>query len=205
MVTGYGTSEEQVYEEPLLTDLDEPPPASVIVAEPAPMASITLECSQPAYTEYPELGQPTCAGGLASRGRCVCVCVWTGLLFSVHRLIQLTRSPKCTNVWRCVPTGSEPQQEDPQEGLREHLKKTLEFCLSRLVLFLFECRVDKRLLITTYHVIILVALVDSNLGELDENDLLGLFFTLTLPQVLDVCTAEGGWLRPLCSCDELCL
>uniref|UniRef100_A0A671Z4T4 La ribonucleoprotein 4B n=1 Tax=Sparus aurata TaxID=8175 RepID=A0A671Z4T4_SPAAU len=29
------------------------------------------------------------------------------------------------------PEGSEPQQENPQEGLREHLKKTLEFCLSR--------------------------------------------------------------------------
>uniref|UniRef100_A0A8C4IE78 La ribonucleoprotein 4B n=1 Tax=Dicentrarchus labrax TaxID=13489 RepID=A0A8C4IE78_DICLA len=29
------------------------------------------------------------------------------------------------------PEGSDPQQENPQEGLREHLKKTLEFCLSR--------------------------------------------------------------------------
>ncbi|XP_069367665.1 la-related protein 4B isoform X19 [Paralichthys olivaceus] len=29
------------------------------------------------------------------------------------------------------PEGSDPQPENPQEGLREHLKKTLEFCLSR--------------------------------------------------------------------------
>ncbi|XP_026169751.1 la-related protein 4B isoform X3 [Mastacembelus armatus] len=29
------------------------------------------------------------------------------------------------------PEGSDPQSENPQEGLREHLKKTLEFCLSR--------------------------------------------------------------------------
>ncbi|XP_076602025.1 la-related protein 4B isoform X4 [Chaetodon auriga] len=29
------------------------------------------------------------------------------------------------------PEGSDSQQENPQEGLREHLKKTLEFCLSR--------------------------------------------------------------------------
>uniref|UniRef100_A0A671Z4T0 La ribonucleoprotein 4B n=1 Tax=Sparus aurata TaxID=8175 RepID=A0A671Z4T0_SPAAU len=29
------------------------------------------------------------------------------------------------------PEGQPPQQENPQEGLREHLKKTLEFCLSR--------------------------------------------------------------------------
>ncbi|XP_029970275.1 la-related protein 4B [Salarias fasciatus] len=29
------------------------------------------------------------------------------------------------------PEGSDPQPETPQEGLREHLKKTLEFCLSR--------------------------------------------------------------------------
>lgn len=65
IVTGYETSEDKVYKEPLLTDLDEPPPASVIVADPAPMASITLECSQPTYTEYPEPGPPTCAGGLA--------------------------------------------------------------------------------------------------------------------------------------------
>nr|XP_057935603.1 la-related protein 4B isoform X1 [Doryrhamphus excisus] len=30
-----------------------------------------------------------------------------------------------------APTVSDPQPENPQEGLREHLKKTLEFCLSR--------------------------------------------------------------------------
>ncbi|XP_063318322.1 la-related protein 4B isoform X3 [Pelmatolapia mariae] len=29
------------------------------------------------------------------------------------------------------PEGSDPQPDNPQEGLREHLKKTLEFCLSR--------------------------------------------------------------------------
>ncbi|XP_040000038.1 la-related protein 4B isoform X3 [Xiphias gladius] len=29
------------------------------------------------------------------------------------------------------PEGGDPQPENPQEGLREHLKKTLEFCLSR--------------------------------------------------------------------------
>lgn len=63
MVTGYETSEDKVYKEPLLTHLDEPPPAPVILPDPAPMASITLECSDPAYTEYPESGQPTCAGG----------------------------------------------------------------------------------------------------------------------------------------------
>ncbi|TWW73063.1 La-related protein 4B [Takifugu flavidus] len=85
---GYETSEEKVSKEPLLTDLDEPPPAPVTLAEPAPMASITLECSDPAYPEYPESGPPACAG-------------------------------------------SDPQQENPQEDLREHLKKTLEFCLSR--------------------------------------------------------------------------
>lgn len=73
IVTGYETSEDKVYKEPLLTDLDEPPPASVISADPAPMASITLECSQPTYTEYPEPGQPTCAGG-----QTVCVCVGGG-------------------------------------------------------------------------------------------------------------------------------
>uniref|UniRef100_A0AAX7TH70 HTH La-type RNA-binding domain-containing protein n=1 Tax=Astatotilapia calliptera TaxID=8154 RepID=A0AAX7TH70_ASTCA len=30
-----------------------------------------------------------------------------------------------------LSTGSDPQPDNPQEGLREHLKKTLEFCLSR--------------------------------------------------------------------------
>lgn len=64
LLSGYETSEDKVYKEPLLTDLDEPPPASVILADPAPMASITLECSEPTYTEYPEPGQPPCAGGL---------------------------------------------------------------------------------------------------------------------------------------------
>lgn len=33
----------------------------------------------------------------------------------------------------CVSTGTDAQTENPQEGLREHLKKTLEFCLSRCV------------------------------------------------------------------------
>lgn len=68
IATGYETSEDKVYKEPLLTDLDEPPPPqSVVQADPAPMASITLECSEPAYTEYPESGQLTCAGGLLRR------------------------------------------------------------------------------------------------------------------------------------------
>ncbi|XP_033506918.2 la-related protein 4B isoform X1 [Epinephelus lanceolatus] len=85
---GFEASEDKAFKEPLLTDPDEPPPVPVMLAEPAPVASVTLECSEPTYTEYPEPGQP---------GR----------------------------------TGSDPQQESPQEGLREHLKKTLEFCLSR--------------------------------------------------------------------------
>eukprot|EP00064_Thunnus_orientalis_P016472 superscaffoldBa00003277_g16537 len=82
---GYEASEDKAYKEPLLTDPDEPPPVPVMLAEPAPVAPVTLECSEPAYTEYPETGQ----------------------------------------------TGSDPQPENLQEGLREHLKKTLEFCLSR--------------------------------------------------------------------------
>lgn len=50
------------------------------------------------------------------------------------RLILLIQSHKHTHVSRCVSTGSDPLQENPQEGLREHLKKTLEFCLSRSAL-----------------------------------------------------------------------
>ncbi|XP_067385448.1 la-related protein 4B isoform X1 [Channa argus] len=84
----YEASEDKTYKEPLLTDPDEPPPVPVMLAEPAPVASVPLECSEPSYTEYPEPGQPG------------------------H-------------------TGTDPQTENPQEGLREHLKKTLEFCLSR--------------------------------------------------------------------------
>ncbi|XP_030017170.1 la-related protein 4B isoform X2 [Sphaeramia orbicularis] len=85
---GYEASEDKAYKEPLLTDPDEPPPVPVMLAEPAPVTSVTLECSEPTYTEFPEPGQPG------------------------H-------------------TGSETQPENPQDGLREHLKKTLEFCLSR--------------------------------------------------------------------------
>ncbi|XP_008296075.1 la-related protein 4B [Stegastes partitus] len=84
----YEASEDKACKEPLLTDPDEPPPVPVMLAEPAPVASVTLERSEPAYTEYPDPGQPG------------------------H-------------------TGSDSQPENPQEGLREHLKKTLEFCLSR--------------------------------------------------------------------------
>ncbi|XP_026230605.1 la-related protein 4B isoform X2 [Anabas testudineus] len=87
----YEASEDKTYKEPLLTDPDEPPPVPVMLADPAPVASVTLECSEPAYTEYTESGQPAQTG---------------------H-------------------TGTDAQTENPQEGLREHLKKTLEFCLSR--------------------------------------------------------------------------
>ncbi|XP_054599522.2 la-related protein 4B isoform X2 [Nothobranchius furzeri] len=82
---GFEASEDKAYKETLLTDPDEPPPEPVMLAEPASVASVTLECSDPAYTEYPE--------------------------------------PGCT--------GSDSQPDNTQEGLREHLKKTLEFCLSR--------------------------------------------------------------------------
>ncbi|XP_035490103.2 la-related protein 4B isoform X1 [Scophthalmus maximus] len=88
---GYEASDDKASKEPLLTDPDEPPPVPVMLAEPAPAVASTVAPSaapEPAYTDYPEAGQPE------------------------H-------------------TGSDPQPESPQEGLREHLKKTLEFCLSR--------------------------------------------------------------------------
>lgn len=64
--TGFEASEDKAYKEPLLADPDEPPPEPVMLAEPCPIASVTLECSEPAYTEYPEPGQPGCTGGLVS-------------------------------------------------------------------------------------------------------------------------------------------
>lgn len=85
---GYEASDDKAYKEPLLADPDEPPPVPVMLAEPAPVTSVTLDCSEPTYPEFPEPGQPG------------------------H-------------------TGSESQPENPPDGLREHLKKTLEFCLSR--------------------------------------------------------------------------
>lgn len=66
IVTGCEASEDKVDKEPLLTDPDEPPSAPVMLAKPAPVASVTLECSEPAYTEYPEPGLPGHTGGLAS-------------------------------------------------------------------------------------------------------------------------------------------
>uniref|UniRef100_A0A3B5AG73 La ribonucleoprotein 4B n=1 Tax=Stegastes partitus TaxID=144197 RepID=A0A3B5AG73_9TELE len=41
--------------------------------------------------------------------------------------------PGCSQLYQTFPlsAGSDSQPENPQEGLREHLKKTLEFCLSR--------------------------------------------------------------------------
>nr|XP_020481044.1 la-related protein 4B isoform X3 [Monopterus albus] len=85
----YEASDDKACRKPLLTNPDEPPPVPVMLAEPTTVASISVECSEPAYTVYPEPGQP------------------------LHT------------------AGSDPQPENPQEGLREHLKKTLEFCLSR--------------------------------------------------------------------------
>ncbi|KAF7654205.1 hypothetical protein LDENG_00072520 [Lucifuga dentata] len=89
---GYEANDDKVYKEPLLTDPDEPPPVPVMLAEPAPVATVTLECSDPSYTEYPEPGQ---------------------------------------DAPHTVSSCGDPHSENPQEGLREHLKKTLEFCLSR--------------------------------------------------------------------------
>lgn len=61
-VTGFEASEDKAYKEPLLTDPDEPPPEPVVLAEPASVTPVTLECSEPTYTEYPEPGQPGCTG-----------------------------------------------------------------------------------------------------------------------------------------------
>ena len=66
IVTGYEASEDKAYKEPLLTGPDEPPPVPVMLAEPAPTATVTLECAEPAYTEYSEPGQPGHTGGLVS-------------------------------------------------------------------------------------------------------------------------------------------
>ncbi|XP_020787684.2 la-related protein 4B isoform X2 [Boleophthalmus pectinirostris] len=83
---GYEAIEEKAYKEPLVTEPDEPPPAPVMLEDPAPVHSSSS--SSEAYTEFSDPGQ------------------------TVH-------------------TGSDTQPESPQDGLREHLKKTLEFCLSR--------------------------------------------------------------------------
>lgn len=48
-----------------------------------------------------------------------------------HILISIYLSLNSPEHFSCVSTGSDSQTENPQEGLREHLKKTLEFCLSR--------------------------------------------------------------------------
>ncbi|XP_069026319.1 la-related protein 4B isoform X3 [Embiotoca jacksoni] len=108
---GYEASDDKAYKEPLLADPDEPPPVPVMLAEPAPVAAVTLECSEPTFPEYPEPGQPRHTGGPLSSG-------------SKPVTGQSTRPAELLQ-------GSDPQPENPQEGLREHLKKTLEFCLSR--------------------------------------------------------------------------
>lgn len=69
IATGFEASEDRAYKEPQLTDPDEPPPAPVMLGEPAPVATITLEGSEPAYTEYPEPGQPGDTGGLVREER----------------------------------------------------------------------------------------------------------------------------------------
>lgn len=63
---GYEASEDKAFKEPLLANPDEPPPAPVMLAEPAPAPPVTLECSEPVYSEYPEPGPPGRTGGLVS-------------------------------------------------------------------------------------------------------------------------------------------
>lgn len=74
IVPGYEASEDKAYKEPLLTHPDEPPPVSVMLAEPAPPAPVApdaLEGSEPAYTEYSEPGQPGRTGGLFTESQSV--------------------------------------------------------------------------------------------------------------------------------------
>lgn len=131
MAAAYEASDDKAYKEPLLTDPDEPPPVPVMLAEPAPVASVTLDCPEPAYTELPESGQPGQKGGLV--GDCTCVSgacsVYSSLLTTIND--SKPDGPKLVLTKTCVSVDSDPQSEDSQEGLREHLKKTLEFCLSR--------------------------------------------------------------------------
>lgn len=63
---GFEASEDKAYKEPELADPDEPPPEPVMLAEPAPVATVTLEGPEPAYPGYPDPGQPGHTGGLAS-------------------------------------------------------------------------------------------------------------------------------------------
>lgn len=53
LVSVYEAREDKAFKEPVLAEPDEPPPAPVMLAEPA-------------YAEYPEPGQPGRTGGLVS-------------------------------------------------------------------------------------------------------------------------------------------
>lgn len=104
IVTGYEASEDKAYKEPLLTNPDEPPPVPVMLAEPAPVASVTLE---PAYTEYPEPGQPGQTGGLVSdwlfvRAGCGLVADQQGFqcVYKAWRLLTVFNRTLC---WFCAP------------------------------------------------------------------------------------------------------
>ncbi|XP_066579913.1 la-related protein 4B [Amia ocellicauda] len=81
------SNKDKQYQEPLLPDPDEPPPAAL--TEQADMIAVTLECADSVYPEFESMHEPSQAGG------------------------------------------SETPATDSREDLREHLKKTLEFCLSR--------------------------------------------------------------------------
>lgn len=73
-VPGYEANEDKVHTEPLPTDPDEPPPAPVMLAEPAsvaPVAPVSLDCSKMAYTEYSEPGQLTRTGSSSHPNVCV--------------------------------------------------------------------------------------------------------------------------------------
>uniref|UniRef100_A0A3Q1GIP1 La ribonucleoprotein 4B n=1 Tax=Acanthochromis polyacanthus TaxID=80966 RepID=A0A3Q1GIP1_9TELE len=64
---------------------------------------------------------------------------WANHMFSLDPSGTPDTTPAALQPWKegCNssadpgPEGSDSQPENPQEGLREHLKKTLEFCLSR--------------------------------------------------------------------------
>lgn len=87
-------------------------------APAAPVAPVSLDCSKMAYTEYTEPSQLTRTGSSPRRNL-------------NHVLIPFCFCHLYNLVVCHMSTGSDVQQENPQDSLREHLKKTLEFCLSR--------------------------------------------------------------------------
>uniref|UniRef100_A0A3Q4HY68 La ribonucleoprotein 4B n=1 Tax=Neolamprologus brichardi TaxID=32507 RepID=A0A3Q4HY68_NEOBR len=98
----------------------------------------TKVVAEPQVQQVQEAKENSHLVSVTRKHSCFSVELYTTVLFLLEPparfVARIRRKLSCSLFYQNLyplSTGSDPQPDNPQEGLREHLKKTLEFCLSR--------------------------------------------------------------------------